>query len=58
MDLIVANDLSKPGAGFEVETNEVILIPRDGQVKHLQKMPKRAVAKAVLDEYVQRRANQ
>jgi phosphopantothenoylcysteine decarboxylase/phosphopantothenate--cysteine ligase len=55
MDMIVANDLSQPGAGFEVETNEVLIIPRHGQRKHVQKMPKRAVAKAVLDEYVARR---
>ena len=55
MDMIVANDLSQAGAGFEAETNEVYVIPRHGQRMHIPKMPKRAVAKVVLDEYIARR---
>lgn len=55
MDMIVANDLSHPGSGFVSETNEVTLICKGGEKKRLQKMAKRAVARAVLDEYSARR---
>lgn len=55
MDMIVANDLSKPGVGFEAETNEVIIIPRRGKGILVKKTHKMAVASAVLDEYVARR---
>jgi len=55
MDMIVANDLSKPGAGFISETNEVVIITKGGKRRRLPKMPKRSVARAVLDEYVAKR---
>ena len=50
LDLIVANDVSKPGAGFDVDTNVVSIYSRNGLVKKLPKMDKRAVADALLDE--------
>jgi phosphopantothenoylcysteine decarboxylase/phosphopantothenate--cysteine ligase len=31
VDLIIANDVSRPGSGFDVETNEVVIFDRDGQ---------------------------
>lgn len=52
MDMIVANDLSHPGAGFESETNEVTVITKAGIKTCLQKMPKRSVAKVILDQYL------
>lgn len=55
MDLIVANDLSKPSAGFESETNEVYILDRSGLVSHIPSSPKRDVASKVLDAYVARR---
>lgn len=56
LDLIVANDVTQPGAGFEVSTNRVTLIDADG-VEPLPLMDKRAVARAVLDrvESIRRR---
>ena len=48
LDLIVANDVSKPGSGFDVDTNEVILIDRDTE-ERLPLMTKDAVAARVLD---------
>jgi phosphopantothenoylcysteine decarboxylase/phosphopantothenate--cysteine ligase len=48
LDLIVANDVSKPGSGFDVETNEVILIDRDSE-ERLPLMTKDAVAALLLD---------
>ncbi len=47
-DLIVANDVSQPGAGFEVETNLVTLVTAES-TEPLPLMPKRDVACAVLD---------
>lgn len=57
MDMIVANDLSQPGAGFQSETNEVHIIQRCGKRRHLPKMHKRAVAREILDEYLARRGD-
>ena len=49
LDLIVANDVTEPGAGFGTDTNRVVLIDRDGQVENLPLLPKRQVAHCVLD---------
>lgn len=49
LDLIVANDITAPDAGFGVETNRVVLIGRDGSVEPLPLMSKTAVAEAILD---------
>lgn len=50
VDLIVANDVREPGAGFDVDTNIVTICHKDGSVKKLPKMNKRDVADALLDE--------
>jgi len=47
-DLIVANDVTRPGAGFGVDTNAVTLITREDE-KSLPVMSKRDVADAILD---------
>ncbi|GAC1528929.1 MAG: bifunctional phosphopantothenoylcysteine decarboxylase/phosphopantothenate--cysteine ligase CoaBC [Acidimicrobiales bacterium] len=54
LDLIVANDVGAPGAGFEHETNKVTLLDRDGAVETLPLLSKLAVAHAVLDAVVRR----
>ncbi len=46
LDLIVANDVTEPGAGFDLETNIVRLLHRDGTVEELPQMAKEAVAGA------------
>jgi phosphopantothenoylcysteine decarboxylase/phosphopantothenate--cysteine ligase len=48
VDLIVANDVTEPGAGFDVDTNRVALVSRDG-IERLPLMSKREVAGLVLD---------
>ena len=48
VDLIVANDVSAPGAGFDVDTNEVTVVSHD-TTEHLPLMPKTRVAAALLD---------
>ncbi len=49
LDLIVANDITAPDAGFAAETNRVVLLDREGGVEALPLMSKAAVAGAVLD---------
>jgi len=52
LDMIVANDVTQAGAGFESDTNIVTLVFPDGQVKPLEKMSKLDVASAILDEAI------
>jgi phosphopantothenoylcysteine decarboxylase/phosphopantothenate--cysteine ligase len=49
-DLIVANDVTAAGAGFDVDTNVVTLFARDGRDVALPKLTKREVADRILDE--------
>jgi phosphopantothenoylcysteine decarboxylase/phosphopantothenate--cysteine ligase len=49
LDLIVVNDALEPGAGFEVDTNRVALIGREGSARILPLQSKREVAEAILD---------
>ena len=52
LDLIVANDVSRPDSGFQVDTNEVTLIPRVGDSLALPLLSKEEVAAKVLDRVV------
>jgi phosphopantothenoylcysteine decarboxylase/phosphopantothenate--cysteine ligase len=49
LDLIVANDVSAPDSGFAVDTNQVTLIHRSGEVESLPLLGKDEVADRVLD---------
>jgi len=49
LDLIVANDVSLPGAGFAVDTNIVKLIDRSGKVEEFPLMSKEDLADRLLD---------
>ncbi|BCR05545.1 peptidase ClpP [Desulfuromonas versatilis] len=49
LDMIVANDVSQPGAGFDVDTNIVRLLYPDGRVEELPQMSKDEVAHRLLD---------
>jgi phosphopantothenoylcysteine decarboxylase/phosphopantothenate--cysteine ligase len=53
LDLIVANDVNRPESGFQVDTNEVTLIPREGEAVPLPLMSKEEVAARILDQVVQ-----
>ena len=55
-DLMVANDVTAEGAGFDSDTNVVTLFSRDGRDLALPKMPKSEVAQRVLDEVLRLRA--
>ena len=50
LDLVVANDVSAPGAGFEAETNAVVILRRDGSRTDVPLASKREVAERILDE--------
>jgi phosphopantothenoylcysteine decarboxylase/phosphopantothenate--cysteine ligase len=50
LDFIVANDVTRPGAGFGVDTNQVKVLYPSGQVKDLPLMTKEEVAQFILDD--------
>jgi phosphopantothenoylcysteine decarboxylase/phosphopantothenate--cysteine ligase len=50
LDLIVVNDVTKPGAGFASETNQVKLLYPSGEVKDFPLMSKEEVSQVILDE--------
>ena len=52
LDLIVANDVSKPSVGFEHDTNEIVMFTRDGLRRHVPLTTKREIARSVLDAAV------
>jgi phosphopantothenoylcysteine decarboxylase / phosphopantothenate---cysteine ligase len=57
LDAIVANDITRKGAGFDSETNEVTILSRDRKAPiHVPLMPKVSVANIILDEVVRLRA--
>jgi phosphopantothenoylcysteine decarboxylase/phosphopantothenate--cysteine ligase len=49
LDLIVANDITRDGAGFDVDTNIVRLLHANGRVEELELMSKTQVAQQLLD---------
>jgi len=58
VDLLVVNDVSQRGIGFEAEDNEVALLDRWGGHRALPRMPKAEVAEAILSHVVALRAAQ
>jgi len=57
IDLIVANDVSAPGVGFEHDTNAVLILSADGAALEIPLADKRAIARAVLDAVSTTRSN-
>jgi phosphopantothenoylcysteine decarboxylase/phosphopantothenate--cysteine ligase len=56
IDLLVANDVSRQDIGFDAEDNEVLLVDRWGGADALPRMPKEAVADAILSRVLALRA--
>jgi phosphopantothenoylcysteine decarboxylase/phosphopantothenate--cysteine ligase len=52
LDLIVANDVTQPGAGFGVDTNIVKILDAHGKVRKIPLMSKDEVADIILDQVV------
>src|SRR5712664_604756 len=55
-DLMVANDVTAEGSGFDHDTNVVTLFARDGRDLALPRMSKSEVAQRILDEVVRLRS--
>jgi phosphopantothenoylcysteine decarboxylase/phosphopantothenate--cysteine ligase len=54
-DLIVANDVTAAGAGFEVDTNSVVIMHADGAEHEVPLADKRVIARSVFDAVMNRR---
>ena len=50
LDLIVANDISAPGIGFQSDNNQVTLVDSNEQVENLPRMAKQEIANILLDK--------
>ena len=48
LDLVVGNDVTRPGSGFGTITNRVTLVTPDGAVRRLPLMSKLAVARRIV----------
>lgn len=57
VDLIVANDVSAPGVGFDHDTNTVVIVSPTGMELDVGPADKRAVARAVFDAVVAHRSS-
>ena len=49
VDLLVANDVTEQGAGFDVDTNRVMLVDRDHNVEKLPLLSKEEVSARIMD---------
>lgn len=49
LDMIVLNELTRPGSGFEVETNQVVIFDAEGGETELPLLPKDQVADEIVD---------
>ena len=50
LDMIVANDITLPGAGFNIDTNIVKIIHKNGNVEELPQLSKQQVAEILIDK--------
>jgi len=57
IDLIVANDVSAPGVGFEHDTNAVVILDAAGHAVEVPLADKRAIARAILDTVITTRSD-
>lgn len=55
LDMVVANDITKDGAGFNTDTNVATIITKTGSETDLPKMPKREMADRILDKIIRLR---
>jgi phosphopantothenoylcysteine decarboxylase/phosphopantothenate--cysteine ligase len=49
-DFIVANDVTKPGAGFKNDTNIATIIDKKGNIEEHPLMDKKHLSKIILDK--------
>ena len=58
LDLIVANEIGQPGAGFAADTNAAVLVDREGNIRELPLMEKAGLAAHIIDAVVELKKNQ
>lgn len=51
-DMVVANDVTKEGAGFDVDTNIATIMTKDGRRVDCELMTKASLAEIILDELI------
>lgn len=49
MDLIIANDVSEEGIGFDVDVNRVHILDKKGEVRQTEKLSKKEIAGIIID---------
>ncbi len=54
LDMIIANDVTRPGAGFDVDTNIITVITKEGS-KDYPMMTKKELARVILEEILNAR---
>jgi phosphopantothenoylcysteine decarboxylase/phosphopantothenate--cysteine ligase len=54
LDVVVVNDVSNPGIGFDARDNEVTILSAEGE-RHVPRAPKAEIAGAILDAASSRR---
>jgi phosphopantothenoylcysteine decarboxylase/phosphopantothenate--cysteine ligase len=52
LDLVVANDITRDDSGFDVDTNRVTIIDKQGKTEELPLLSKREVAEKILNKVV------
>lgn len=50
LDMVVGNDVSKEGSGFGSDTNEIVMIKKDGSIRPLPILSKEQAANEILEE--------
>ena len=55
MDMIVFNDVTEAGSGFDVDTNRVVIIDKENETE-LPLLSKESVAEAILDRFIEIKA--
>ena len=53
LDLLVLNDVTQEGAGFDVDTNIVTILTKEGERFQSGKLPKSKIAHLILDKIVE-----
>ena len=55
LDMIVANDVTQKGAGFDVDTNIAVIYKKDGSRIEVPQTSKEQLAEIILDEIITKR---
>ena len=53
--MLVANDVTLSGAGFDADTNIVKILSKDGSVEELPQMSKTELGRIILDKILAKR---